>query len=78
MIRYDIYCNLVSNRCPGRYTCTKIEETAICTKGETIDKTIQKREYKKKENKYTQHENKHKENIKERKSSSYKITNSSK
>jgi hypothetical protein len=52
----------------GRYTCTKIGKRQLYTKGEIIQKTIQKHRIYKIENKLVK-------NIKKHKSSNYKIIN---
>jgi hypothetical protein len=48
----------------GQETCTKIGKRQLCTKGETVHKTLQKHIIHKIENKCTKQENRHTKNIK--------------
>ena len=50
MIWYDMVCYLYAvngfpHGCSGRYTCTKIGKRQLCTKGETMHKTIKNTEH---------------------------------
>ena len=69
MIRYLFTAIWFPLGSSGRKTCTKIRKRQLCTKRETVYKTIHKHRINEIENKYTQTENKHEKNIKNHRSS---------